>query len=207
MRFSVAVLKPAAWLLFGAAAIFAPIAAQALTFRWTFTSTYHPDLAQPTFFESYAGDVTFGATLVSGNLYQIQSLSGTFAGISVTLADGIQVFTSTTRDGTVYTSTGVPPLIPDNTFTYTTAGQAFLPATNLGVGMVMDGGRTVNWWTSNNNDGIVRPYTGGFSGFMTSSSVTLVPAPLPILALPAVLFYSRRIKKRLKQRSLAPVAG
>ncbi len=205
MRFSVAVLKPAAWLLFGAAAIFAPIAAQALTFRWTFTSTYHPDLLQPNFFQSEAGDVTFGATLVSGNLYQIQSLSGTFAGKSVILADGIQVFASTTRDGTLYTSTNMP-LNPDNTFTYTSAGQAFLPATNLGVGMVMDGGRTVNWWTSNNS-GNVFPYTGGNGGFMTSSSVTLVPAPLPILALPAVLFYSRRIKKRLKQRSLAPVAG
>ncbi len=35
---------------------------------------------------------------------------------------------------------------------------------------------------------------------------TSVPAPLPILGLPAVLFYSRKIKKRLKQRSLTPVS-
>ncbi len=59
------------------------------------------------------------------------------------------------------------------------------------------------------NDYIARNYDGGggLQGQFLSSSITEVPAPLPILGLPAILFYSRKIKKWIKQRSILPVAS
>jgi hypothetical protein len=53
-------------------------------------------------------------------------------------------------------------------------------------------------------------YTGTFSNGDTITlnvGTAAVPAPLPILGLPAVLFYSRKLKKRIKERNSTVVVG
>jgi hypothetical protein len=47
------------------------------------------------------------------------------------------------------------------------------------------------------------PFGGGGcgnDGLVTISSVAAVPAPLPILGIPPVLVYCRKLKKRIKAR-------
>ncbi len=203
MRFPVAVLKPAAWLLFGAAAIFAPIAAQALTFDWTLSGTDTQNINGVVTTITRTGSGTLGATLVTGTTYQIQSISGTWAGETITGLNSSFTFPST---GFTYTQ--------DNQFIYDALisnPQNFKAATGNGYALT-----TASYWANffaapRSSDGYLgestrtfngSPVSGGFTG-----SIQLVPAPLPILALPAVLFYSRKIKKRIKQRSLTPVSG
>ncbi len=187
MRFSVAVLKPAAWLLFGAAAIFAPIAAQAVTFNWALTTqgNYSGSIVQRT------GSGTLGATLISGTTYQIQSISGTWNGEAIT-----GLLTSVIKNGNSLTF--------DNQFT-TSGSNQFRPASGIGYAF-----STANYW--------VNVYRGGALVFSIDESSTSssspstftaeeVPAPLPILGLPAVLFYSSRLKKRIKQHNALAVVS
>ncbi len=202
MRFSVAVLKPAAWLLFGAAAIFAPIAAQALTFNWTLSTTDSQDINGVATTVTRSGSGTLGATLVTGTTYQIQSISGTWAGETITglnssFAHSVGA-TFTSDNQFIYDA-----LIsnPQNFKAATINGYAFTTASYYGN--FYAAARSTNGYLSEST----RIFNGGLVGGLYTGSIELVPAPLPFLALPAVLFYSRRIKKRLKQRSLTPVSG
>ncbi len=202
--FPVAVLQPAAWLLFGAAAIFAPTAAQALTFNWTLSGADSQVINGVVTQVTRTGSGTLGATLVSGTTYQIQSISGTWAGETITGLNSSFAHLS----GFTYTS--------DNQFVYDTSitnSQNFkAAASGASAGYSFT---TASYWAN------FYPNARGLNGYVSESSqlfnggvvsgaytgsIELVPAPLPILALPAVLFYSRKIKKRLKQRSLAPVS-
>jgi hypothetical protein len=203
MGFPVAALKPAAWLLFGASAIFAPIAAQALTFDWTLSGTDSQTVNGVATTVTRSGSGRLGATLVSGTTYQIQSISGTWAGETIT---GLNA-SFTYRNGVTF--------IQDNQFIYDTTiliNTNFKPATGLGYAFT-----TANYWGNFFLDPIRLNAYISESTFVSAAntinpgsftgSIELVPAPLPLLGLPAVLFYSRKIKKRIKQRSLTSVSS
>ncbi len=161
MRFSVAVLKPAAWLLFGAAAIFAPIAAQALTFDWTLSGTDTQNINGVVTTITRTGSGTLGATLVSGTTYQIQSISGTWAGETITGLNSSFTLPST---GFTYTQ--------DNQFIYDASTTSFKAATGDGYAFT-----TASYWANfyaapRSSDGYLgestrtfngNPVTGGFT--------------------------------------------
>ncbi len=194
--FPVAVLKPAAWLLFGAAAIFGSTAAQAITFPWAMSLNFSGT--------NITGSGSLEATLLSGTTYQLTSISGTWNGETIL---GLIGANGTALD---YNISNVRQPQPDNQFDtqgvlnfrpVSRNGYAFWTTGRNAIVMYLD--NTV--WTALSCPGCVNGSSNS-SSFPTINSAT-VPAPLPILGLPAVLFYSRRIKKRLKQRSLAPVSG
>ena len=188
MRFPVAALKPAAWLMFGASAIFAPIAAQAVTMIWEFNALANVNgVLIPR-----SGSGTLEATQVGATTWRIDSMGGTWAGEALT-----GVVTSYVRNGITLTS--------DNLFEYGPSLTNFRPTTGDGYAFT-----TANTYTNFYLLGAGRyaiiveaPNTAGSpqAGFVDT------PAPLPLLGLPAVLFYSRKIKKRIKQRSLASVSS
>ncbi len=204
MRFSVAVLKPAAWLLFGAAAIFAPIAAQAVTFTWNIG--YNQSVGS-----RLGGSGTFEATLLSGtstigvpngSIWQITSIEG--------LMSDSSSFPRTVNGLLSSYNT----LSFNNQFEYVSytnapgASATLRPVAGDGIAFSYGSGLMINMF-GNVTPGI-NIGTNVYLDTVQNNVIlraTSVPAPLPILGLPAVLFYSRKIKKRLKQRSLAPVAG
>ncbi len=189
MAFSRSLLKPAALLLVGAAAVFGSTAAQAVTFNWDLTTQglYSGSVVQRT------GSGTLGATLISGTTYQIQSISGTWNGEAIT-----GLLTSVIKNGSTFTF--------DNQFTTNGANQ-FRPASGIGYAF-----STQNYWVSAfaGARGLIFPLdesnTNGV-GDVSIFTAQEVPAPLPLLGLPAVLFYSRRLKKRIQQHNALAVVS
>ncbi len=189
MRFPPSLLRPAALLLVGAAAVFGSTAAQAVTFNWTLTTQglYSGSVLERT------GSGTLGATLVSGTTYQIQSISGTWNGEAIT-----GLLTSVIKNGSTLTF--------DNQFT-TNGENQFRPTSGFGYAF-----STQNYWVNAfaGSRGLIFPLdesnTSGVGGIPIFTAQE-VPAPLPLLGLPAVLFYSRRLKKRIKQRNALAVVS
>ena len=178
VRIPSTLLKPAALLLLGASTVFGCTVANALTFNWSWT----PD--------SGSGNIT-----------------GTIS--------GLQDNTNAQKNGIV-TVTSAPSAPPGGwgPWSYNsgygfnvTGGQVtFYDAEYVGPG-----GRNSQALTFGN--GVYTPYPSiysasgniNFSDFSTPVNITFtpvaaaaVPGPLPILGLPAVLFYSRKLKARIK---------
>jgi enhancing lycopene biosynthesis protein 2 len=182
MRVLTSLLKPAAYLLLGASAVFGCSAAQALTFNWSASAVPSGSSA----FVSGSGSGTFEANLSSGTTtYTMTSISGSWNSDAI-IGPGTLAGADNTFD-----------YAGDGTLNVNGAGFAFQTATaeyNLFYG----GG---GYGAANNMcDG---PFGGGGcvnDGLVTISSVAAVPAPLPILGIPPVLVYCRKLKKRIKAR-------
>jgi len=180
MRVLTSLLKPAAYLLLGASAVFGCSAAQALTFNWSASAVPSGSSA------FVSGSGTFEANLSSGTTtYTMTSISGSWNSDAI-IGPGTLAGADNTFD-----------YAGDGTLNVNGAGFAFQTATaeyNLFYG----GG---GYGAANNMcDG---PFGGGGcvnDGLVTISSVAAVPAPLPILGIPPVLVYCRKLKKRIKAR-------
>ncbi len=194
MRIRSALLKPAACLLLGAAAVFGSNAAQAITMPWAVSYQISGG--------TQTGFGTLDATLVSGTTYQINSISGTFNGEAVTLVSSIKYTTNSYFPDNLFDTQGVNNMAP-----VSVNGWAFSTNNN----------RIIHNYNVNNNTTLINAQCSGVNCFnqasgggaftQISQNYATVPAPLPILGLPAVLFYSRKLKKRIQQRkALAVVA-
>jgi hypothetical protein len=183
MRILSTLLHSSALLLLGASAIFCDAAANALTFNWSFNNT--------------AGSTPGGTT------------SGTISG----LTDGSNDFSvNTDIVVTILQSnnlTPVPIFKSLNDGTYSSSGTIVVDQLNAGNPvtsynfLMYDGtGASLNFDVAGNSN-----VFDNFSGYdlnpgpsATTFTTQAVPAPLPILGIPAVLLYSRNLKKRIKAR-------
>jgi hypothetical protein len=177
VRISSTLLKPAALLLLGASTVFGCSVANALTFNWSWTPIrYIP--STPT------GPVT-----------------GTVSGLLDNTANQIGVVTVTS-------SPSIPSSGWDN------SNWAFQSGSERGFTVL--GGAVTRYnafYKSQGNDQFL--YFGNGSNFSAqvndisesiffdqigggTTTFTAVPGPLPILGLPAVLLFSRKLKKRIK---------
>ena len=153
-------------------------------------------------FMQRSGSGSMEATLQSGNIYTIDSISGTYNGETITgLVSSWRLFSST---GPLYTM--------DNRFD-SQGSNSFRPVggndRNGGYAFTTNAGTVVRSYFYLGNlsaEQLVNSGTFNTSQGFTQTFTAQIPAPLPILGLPAMFFYSRKIKKRLKQRSLAPVS-
>ena len=195
MRIPAFLLKPAACLLLGAAAVFGSTAAQAITMPWAVSYQISGG--------TQTGFGTLDATLVSGTTYQINSISGTFNGEAVTLVSSIRYQPNQS-------------FFPDNLFD-TQGVNNMAPVSANGWAFSTNNNRIIHNYLVNNNTTLINAQCSGGNCFnqasfgspftQISQNYATVPAPLPILGLPAVLFYSRRLTKRIQQRkALAVVA-
>jgi len=146
--------------------------------------------------------------LQNDSTYEITNISGTFDNQVVTYLPPYSA----------------PGGYGNNLFEYQSASTNWLLDSN-GVVFSLADGRIINlWYQSNGNptpsgfasanaldiytptsDPLI-PYIGSYNNPLASaqastgplSAPAAAPAPLPILGLPAVLFYSRKLKKRIK---------
>ncbi len=193
-----AVLKPAAWLLFGASAVFGSTDAHAAGFYYFGWNSSFTGVSSSGPQKTFSGSGTLEATqLVAGDFtqWQITRIWGTWDGQAIT---GLLTEINTTL------GFGYDTLEPiDNKFTTQNylSLQTFGALTEFGYG----------WTTASTQYNVYRKiFPDEQQAFINSSglkyapisvspfNINIVPAPLPILGLPAVLFYSRRIKKRIK---------
>jgi hypothetical protein len=204
MAFASALLKPAALLVLGASSVLGSAAAHAVTYYFGWSSNYTGINSGTT--RSFSGSGTLAATqLVAGDFtqWQITRIWGTWNSGTIT---GLITEIDTNPQAP-------PPFIEpiDNKFTTSDflTLQNFNALTEFGFG----------WTTANTQYNVYKNLStqqnNAFVNFnnlkyspndTTPFNITIIPAPLPILALPAVFYYSRKIKKRMKQCSLAPIA-
>ncbi len=196
MRIRQALLKPAACLLLGAAAVFGSTAAQAITMPWAMSLNISG--------ATQTGGGSLEATLLSGTTYQLDSISGTWNGQTITgLISSYRAFGNQTINTiNQFDTQGVQNFRP------VSSGYAFYTASNNKlIHMYLTNGDTT--WVGSQCEGPNCFNLASYGGGTTSTDINYAttPAPLPILGLPAVLFYSRRLKKRIQQRkALAVVA-
>ena len=190
MRIPKILLNSSALVLIGASAIFCDAAANALTLNWSFNNT---------------GGSTPGGTT-----------SGTISG----LTDGPNDFSiNTDIVVTILQSnnlTPVPIFKSLNDGTFVSSGTIVVDQLNLSNPvtsynfLMYDGtGASLNF-NANGGSNVF----DNFSGYdlnpgpsATTFTTQAVPAPLPILGIPAVLLYSRNLKKRIKARREASGAS
>ncbi len=208
IAFPSVLLKPASWLLVGASAIFAPISAQAALFNWSVSWTPVPVTGNLTVV-TLTGSGTLDATIfdVAQGIWQINSISGTYGGQTITgLVTSFQYTDDEGQTFRTVTSLNQFQEQGDPDFRFMApAGQQFGFKTSLRtfIGTGQNGGLTGNDGTTSRgyDPSILLTSLSDYS-----STITLAPGPLAFLGLPAVLFYSRKIKNRINQRSLAPIA-
>jgi len=172
------ILKPAAFLTLGASAIFGCSAAKALT---TYSLYY-----SSTSSNSLSGSLTIDENLASTTSFYNSppswltalSLTQTVAGASTTyqLSD-YGIFRWAPNSSSIDFNSDLVPQFTDINFFRSNPGSS-APS---GVGRFQ-----------------MSPPSS--SERFTMTSATPVPGPLPILGLPAVLLYTRKLKKRIKAR-------
>ena len=184
MRIPLTLLKPAVCLLLGASAIFTTTAASALT---TYSLTFSSDTIGNTLSGSFdiddsdpaAQQIYFSFNSFEPWLTNL-SLAETISGVSTTYGQSdFSGFVWSPSQQVDFTLDLVPQFSDINFF-------AASPSAPVG-----------------NSNYVLRsqdPLANNTLYTLTSASPSAsgVPAPLPILGLPAVLFYSRKLKKRIK---------
>ena len=191
VRIPSTLLKPAVCLLLGASTVFGCSVANALTFNWSV------DTDDPTLTGSGGG--TFTTSAPAGNVYTITGATGSWTDS----INGTQSITGVSFADNDFTS-----YIPDNTFSY--FGPGDLNVTSRGISLLLANGfaynlsgflgddvySTINKVVLYDTPSTVSQYAVGVNA--TNVQLSAVPGPLPILGLPAVLFYSRKLKARIK---------
>lgn len=173
VRIPSTLLKPAALLLLGASAVLSCSVANALTFDWATTGTNNN------------GSGTFDITdesVTDGGIYTITAITGNYNGAGITILPTNSFWGN------------------DNLFQYDELGTwklningiSFVDTSNIQYNLFCRICDTTNY--SQADESNVGPITSATA----TASASAAPAPLPILGLPAVLFYSRKIKKRIK---------
>ena len=182
MRISSSLLRPAIFLLLGASAVLGCNNANALTFDWSFINN---------------SGVPSSAGSTTGTITGLQEGTNDFsiAGITATVLTSQNlpvptVFNSGSAGnfssgGTIVVSGGVVSIYAIS------IERAMGPGDKLYALRLNSG-----FSTYDDGRGVADVSLG--SSTVTFTSVAEVPAPLPILGLPAVLFYSRKLKKRIK---------
>lgn len=178
--------RPAIMLLLGASALFCG-PANALTFNWSWTATQGR-------IGRFFGGTDLTGTVVTGTIDNLVDNSLNTTGMTATFTGGFNVGQTVAywggagivvSNGTVVTS-GLQAYFRSNDYDYSL--QLEDPSGRIGVfGGAASGGPDSS--LSMNN---------GTAPSFSSVSPVPVPAPLPILGLPAVLFYSRKLKKMIK---------
>ena len=180
MRISYTLLKPAVFLVLGASFLVGTKANAITTFNWSTTVNGNVGTGQFTI----ADDIE---TLNLGTGYEITSINGYFNNEEI---DSLLATGSIGHN--------------DNLYYYNSS----LFAVNFnGVSFGTKTGNYYNVYSSINNanadhygvdtdPNAINLINGGFVS--SASASVAAPAPLPILGLPAVLFYSRKLKKRIK---------
>jgi hypothetical protein len=191
VRISSILARPAALLLLGASTVFGCSVANALTFNWSLFGTLNSNN-----FASGTFDIAETSVTV-GSLYVVTGISGTYNGESIL---GLS-------------SASVNSVAPDNIFQYQGEGSPLYVNGN-GIGFriatfnvrmydrdLLSGSSTyaVADRTTRQNISTNAISNQGITLSSVSQVAAPVPGPLPILGLPAVLFYSRKLKKRIKE--------
>jgi hypothetical protein len=173
-------------------------AANALTFNWATTGT------------GTSGSGTFDileASVFDGGVYEITNIRGTFDNQAVSYAP----------PGSAGGQWG------NNLFQYQSASTDWL-LDNSGVVFSLADGRIIDLWSSQGSTNSQTYATANFVDIYTSGSspqynvpvasaraslgsLSAAPGPLPILGIPTVLFFSRKLKKRFKERNSTVVVG
>ena len=186
MKLPFSVLRPAAYLLLGASTIFGCSTANALSYNWSFINNGNPT----------SGGTTSGT--ITGLIEGINDISGGPGynpNIVITVVDSVN-----TPDGNIFRSndsflrngdiTVASGLVSGYNFTIYNA-SSYLVFRDYQVAQVAD------------NDGISFGYDTDFASNPVNFSA--VPGPLPILGIPPVLLFSRRLKARIKARKEASI--
>lgn len=183
MRIPVLPQKFTGCLLLGASAVLWSTAANALSFNWSWTATSGDD--------GSGGDLT--GTVVTGT---IDNLSDNFlntTGMTATFTSGFNVGQTVNyyagngiqvTNGSIVES-GLEAVFLSNDYRLQLAD----PATGATAGQAED----FSSLSSGGNPAFVQTFSAP-----TYSSAAVAPGPLPILGLPAVLLYSRKLKRRIK---------
>ena len=182
MQISSTLLKPAVCLLLCASAVLGCTAANALTFNWSFINN---------------GGVPSSAGSTTGTITGLNEGTNDFsiAGITATVLTSQNlpvpsVFNSgsagnISSSGTIVVTGGVVT-------SYAVGIERQIDAATKLYALRLNSGFS----TYDNGRGVADVSTG--SSTVTFASVADVPAPIPILGLPAVLFYSRKLKRRIR---------
>ena len=177
MRLPSTILKSAVYLLLGASAVFRGAAANALTFNWSFLN----ELGNP----NATGGIASGT--ITGLDEGINDLA-IKAGIAATMTS------STSGNGLT-----VP-------LTWSSLGQStgiitIASGSVAGYDFIFNGNSS-RFGGKINNYAYVNEFTVGIDqAYLTNINFSLstpVPAPLPILGLPAVFFCIHKLRKRIK---------
>ena len=179
MRLPSTLLKAAACLLLGASFLAGTKASALTTFDWTSLVNGNPGAGQ----FAIAEDI---GNLNPGVGYLITSISGTFNGITIG---------ALSQPGTY--------LGNNNLYYYNTTNDFAVDGNGVSFNDINSQAIEYNIYGAGPNTPADRFGTSDTSvsgsSFTSSASVaSAVPAPLPILGLPAVFFYSRKLRKRIK---------
>ncbi len=206
VRIPSTLLEPAVLLLLGASTVFGCSVAQALVFNWSISGRYDlidPDLeiTTPRAGDSYAGSGTITTSDSSvtlnnvNNLYLINGMTGQWS-------------TNGSASELTFVGAGYLRFVSGSTTTLSSFGDInFTTAAGDDIYMYRFTGTGDVDTVYNNNGGNSNKESASGVSDNTLSAEASVPAPLPILGLPAVLFYSRRLKKRIKERNSTVVVG
>lgn len=186
VRIPSTLLKSAALLLLGASFLAGTKANAVTVFDWT--SNVNP--VGPSGIGTFTINEDIGV-LTPGTGYEITNITGTFNGATISTLLPVNGFNG--NSNLYYYNTS-------NFFALDNPGVSFNadPGSGLLVSYNLYGAETSSATTFDNDDGI----SGG-----TFTSTASVPGPLPILGIPAVLFYTRKLKKRIKARREASSAS
>jgi hypothetical protein len=175
MRIPSTLLKSAALLLLSASFLAGSKASAVTVFDWTSDVSGISGTGQFTINENI-GD------LLPGNSYEITSISGTF--------NGATIGALLPADPAAGSYNG-----NNNLYYYNTSN--FFALDISGVSFDADGG-LVNYNLYGNSGASADSFSSSAGPGGTFTSSASVPGPLPILGIPAVLFYTRKLKNRIK---------
>lgn len=180
-------LNPAAFLLLGASAVFGSSAANALTFNWNFSTTNGNPVNTGTTSGTITGLVEGNNNVDNNNSLLIATLTSSTSG-NLSVPQTWSQANGGLAGGFITVTSGN---ISDYNFNFNNQIAQFRGIKEVGV--------NENSFVNEPNVGTDRTTTG-LRDPITFTSATTVPGPLPILGIPAVLLYSRNLKKRIKAR-------
>ena len=194
MRIPSTLLKPAALLLLGASTVFGCSVANALTFKWNFNNTDGNPVNTGTTSGTITGLVEGNNNVDSNNSLLIATLTSSTSG-NLSVPQTWSQANGGLQGGFITITSGN---ISDYNFNFNNGTAQFRG--------IKDPPTSENSFVNEPNTGTDRT-ASGLRDPITFTSTEAVPGPLPILGIPAVLFYTRKLKKRIKARREASSAA
>ena len=187
MRIPSTLLKPAALLLLGASTVFGCSVANALTFNWNFNNTNGNPANTGTTSGTITGLAEGNNNVDNNNSLLIATLTSSTSG-NFTVPRTWSQANGGLAGGFITVTSGN---ISDYNFFFNNGTAEFRG--------IKEPGASENSFVSVPNVGTDRT-ANGLRDPITFTSTEAVPGPLPILGIPAVLLWSRNLKKRIKAR-------